>query len=54
MPSLDYDLRSFLDAFDARTKTRDFRRKTETISELKARTNQDPYLLFHRDERRTN
>tara|TARA_R110002049_G_scaffold305535_1_gene502472 strand:- start:8127 stop:9125 length:999 start_codon:yes stop_codon:yes gene_type:complete len=61
MPLLHYDSRRFLDALDdlnpaqiedAQTKIRDLRRKTEAISEIEARTNQDHKCPFCGDERR--
>ncbi len=55
MPLLHHDFRRFLDAHDelnpaqiedARTKIRDLRRKTEAISEIEARTNEDHECPF--------
>lgn len=58
---LHHDFRRFLDALDrlnpaqiedAQTKIRDLRRKTEAISEIEARTNQEHKCPFCGDERR--
>jgi hypothetical protein len=55
MPLLHHDFRRFLDALDdlnpaqvedAQTKIRDLRRKTEAISEIEARTNQEHKCPF--------
>jgi transposase-like protein len=61
MPLLHHDFRRFLDALDnlnpaqiedAQTKIRDLRRRTEVISEIETRTNQDHKCPFCGDERR--
>ena len=61
MPLLHHDFRRFLDALedlnpaqieDAQTKIQDLRGKTEAISEIEARTNQDHKCPFCGDERR--
>ena len=61
MPLLHYDFRRFLNALDelnpaqiedAQTKIRDLRQKTEAISEIEARTNQEHKCPFCGDERR--
>lgn len=61
MPLLHHDFRRFLDTLenlnpaqieDAQTKIRDLRRRTEAISEIEARTNQDHKCPFCGDERR--
>ncbi|GAA4220038.1 hypothetical protein GGQ68_000658 [Sagittula marina] len=58
---LNHDFRRFLDAPDrlnsaqfkeAQTNIRNRRRKTDAISEIEARTNQERKCPFCRDERR--
>lgn len=61
MPLLHYNFRRFLNTLDAlnpaqiedaQTKILDLRRKTEAISEIEARTNQQHKCPFCGDERR--
>jgi transposase-like protein len=61
MPLLHHDFRRFIDALDelnpaqienAQTKIRDLRRKTEAISEIEARTNQEHECPFCGEGRR--
>lgn len=61
MPLLRHDFRRFLDALDdlnpaqiedAQTKIRDFRRKTEAISEIEVRTKREHKCPFCGDDRR--
>ena len=61
MPLLHHDFRRFLNALDdldpariedAQTKIRDLRRKSEAISEIEARTDQEYKCPFCGDDRR--